>query len=311
MKHLIVLSISLLYTLILSGQTQEDLLARKAEKEAELATLQPQLTELTGKVNTLKNEIDLLTDQTKPYPRWDVGAYGNAGFNLAQFTNWLSKASPNTTAFTIGLTSNGFANLQQPKYFWRNNASLTLGWLKFDDRDDPTDSKDFKVSADACDVTSLYGYKLSEKLALSSLGEYRTSLLDDRFNNPGYLDIGAGLTWTPIVDLVVVMHPVNYNFVFSKGDFDYQSSLGAKLLADYKKEIVKGIAWKSSLSAFISYKSSDLSNWSWVNGLTTSRKGIGIGLDVGLRGNKQEALAAGRTDNPLQSYWIIGLSYSL
>ena len=90
----------------------------------------------------------VLTDQTTPYPRWDVGALGNAGLSFASFSEWLSKSSPNTTAFNIGITTNAFANLQQRKYFWRNNGNLTLGWIKFNDRDDPEDSKDFKVAAD-------------------------------------------------------------------------------------------------------------------------------------------------------------------
>ena len=312
MNKLITSFVILLFTVVqLHAQTQEELLAQKAAKEAELANLQPQANALNARVETLKAELAVLTEQTTPYPRWDVGALGNAGFNFASFSDWLSKSSPNTTAFSIAATTNAFANLQQRKYFWRNNANLTLGWLKFNDRDDPTGSKDFKVAADAFNASSLLGYKLSEKWAISAMGEYRTAVLDDRLNDPGYLDVGAGLTWTPIVDLVVVMHPLNYNFIFSSGDFDYQSSLGAKLVADYKKEITKGIAWKSNLSAFLSYDGADLSNWTWVNGFSTARKGIGLGIDVGLRGNKQEALAAGKTDNPVQSYWIVGLSFAL
>ena len=311
MKRLLTFLIVILMSLPVFSQTEEELLAKKMAKEAELTVLQPQLNDLTLKVDALKAEIEVLKEQTTPYPRWDVGALGNAGFNFASFSNWLSKSSPNTTAFNIGVTTNGFANLQQRKYFWRNNANLTLGWLKFNDRDDPEDSNEFKVAADAFNASTLFGYKLSEKLAISALGEYRTSVLENKLNNPGYLDVGAGLTWTPIVDLVVVVHPLNYNFIFSRGDFDYQSSLGAKLLVDYKKEITKGIAWKSNLSAFMSYESSDLSNWTWVNGFTTAVKGIGVGFDFGLRGNKQEALAADRTDNPIQSYWIVGLSFAL
>lgn len=311
MKRLLTFLIAILVSLPVFSQTKEELLAKKIAKEAELALLQPQLNDLTVKVDALKSEIQVLTEQTTPYPRWDVGALGNAGFNFASFSNWLSKSSPNTTAFNIGVTTNGFANLQQRTYFWRNNANLTLGWLKFNDRDDPEDSNEFKVAADAFNASTLFGYKLSEKLAISALGEYRTAVLENKFNDPGYLDVGAGLTWTPIVDLVVVVHPLNYNFIFSSGDFDYQSSLGAKLLVDYKKEITKGIAWKSNLSAFMSYEGTDLSNWTWVNGFTTAVKGIGLGFDFGLRGNKQEALAADRTDNPIQSYWIVGLSFAL
>lgn len=293
------------------AQTIEELKAQKASKEAELAPLQAQLAELTGKVDALKSDVASLTEKVTPYPRWDVGALGNLGLNLSGFDNWFSKDKPDTRAAQIGVSVNAFANLQQKKYFWRNGSNLTLGWLKFDDTSDNTDNNDFQVAADAFNISSLFGYKLSEKFAVSSLGEYRTSVLDGKFNNPGYLDIGAGATWTPVNDLVVVLHPLNYNFVFSDSEFDYQSSLGCKVVADYKRQITKGIAWKSNLSGFFSYEGSDLHNWTWINGFTTAYKGIGIGLDLGLRSNKQEALAADKSDNPLQTYYLIGLSYAI
>ncbi len=312
MKRSILLAIHLLLFLGTGdAQSVEEMQAMKEAKSTELANLEGQLKALTGQVDALKAEVAGLTDKLTPYPRWDVGALGNLGFNFSSFSDWLSKAQANTTAFNIGFSANGFANLQQQKYFWRNNATLTLGWLKFNDRDDPTDSENFKVSADALTVSSLIGYKLSEKIAVSLLGEYRTAVLDDRFNDPGYLDIGAGVTWTPVKDLVVVLHPLDYNYILSKSDFDFESTFGCKILADYKRQISKGVAWKSNLSAFASYKGFDFSNWTWVNGFTTAVKGIGIGFDIGLRGNKQEALALNRTDNPLQSYWIVGLSYAI
>lgn len=309
-KRILNLAIACFSIGALGAQTTEEMIALKEAKAAELTGLEAQLTDLTGKVEALKTEVADLTDKITPYPRWDIGARGNIGFNISQYSDWLSKESPNTNAISIGFTGNAFANLDQKKYFWRNNLNVALGWQKFDDEDDPTDSKDFKVTSDAFNVTSLYGYKLSKTWALSTLAEYRSSLLHN-INNPGFLDIGVGATWTPIKDLVVVIHPLNYNFVFSDGGFDYQSSVGAKVVADYKREIVKGLNWTSNLSAFVSYQGSNLSNWTWINGLTTSVKGFGIGLDFGLRGNKQEALAAGRTDNPLQTYWVLGLTYAL
>ncbi len=293
------------------AQTTEELTVLKDAKATELTSLEAQLKDLTASVDALKTEVADLTDKITPYPRWDIGARGNIGFNISNFSDWLSKESPSTNAISIGFTGNGYANLDQKKYFWRNNLNVALGWQKFDDEDDPNDdNKEFKVTSDAFNVTTLFGYKLSDKWALSTLAEYRSSLIDN-FNNPGYLDVGAGATWTPIKDLVVVIHPLNYNFVFSNTGFDYQSSFGTKIVADYKREIVKGINWTSNLSAFMSYKGMDLSNWTWINGLTTSVKGFGIGLDVGLRSNKQEAEAAGRTNNPLQTYWVLGLTYAL
>ncbi|WP_367392326.1 DUF3078 domain-containing protein [Lewinella sp. LCG006] len=295
----------------IAAQTTEELQAMKDEKAAELATLKGELEELTGKVDALKSEVAGLTDQLTPYPRWDTGLLGNVGLNFSTFNDWLLRDQPNTSAVNIGFSTTGIANADFEKAFWRNSLNLTLGWLKFDNRDNPDDNSDFQVSADAFNITSLYGYKLSSKIAISTLGEYRTSILDGRFNNPGYLDIGVGATWTPIKDLVVVVHPLNYNFVFSDAEFDYQSSLGAKVVADYTRQLTKSIAWKSNLSAFASYEGSDLSNWTWINGFSTAVKGIGIGLDLGLRNNKQEALAAEKTDNPLQTYWILGLSYAI
>lgn len=295
----------------IAAQTTEELQAMKEEKAAELSKLNGELSELTDKVDALKAEVANLNDQLTPYPRWDKGILGNLGLNFSTFNDWLLRDKPNTSAVNIGFSTTAFANADFEKSFWRNSLGLTLGWLKFDDRDTPDDNPDFQVSADAFNVTSLYGYKLSSKIAISTLGEYRTSILDGRFNDPGYLDIGVGATWTPVKDLVVVVHPLNYNFVFSDQEFDYESSLGAKVVADYTRQLTKSIAWKSNLSAFYSYEGSDLSNWTWVNGLSTAVKGVGIGLDIGLRNNKQEALAAELTDNPLQTYWILGLSYAI
>lgn len=308
----------LLFTIqSLTAQTVEELTAQKEAKAAELSTLEAQLKELTGQVDALKGEVASLTDQITPYPRWNVGALGTVGLNFTGFNDWLQREQPNTTAATIGFTLNGFANLQQEKYFWRNGGNLNLSWIRFDDGDNPDDNEDFQVAADAFNLSSLLGYKLNEKLALSGLGEYRTSVLDGRFNDPGYLDLGVGGTWTPMENLVVVFHPLNYNFVFAEDDVNFESSLGTKILADYTQSF-GSIAWKSNLSAFLSYKDLNaLSNWTWVNGFTTAYKGIGIGFELGLRQSKQEATAAiagGKDlggDNPLQTYYVLGLSYSI
>lgn len=297
--------------LSLEAQTLEALKAEQEAKKTLLDSLEGELKALTSQVEGLTGEVASLTDQITPYPRWNKGLLGNLGLNISTFDNWLPKDQPNTSAVNVGFTSNAFINGDWENAFWRNSANLTLGWLRFNNKDVPESDNEFQVAADAFNAISLYGYKLSPKLAASTMGEYRTSVLDGKLNNPGYLDLGVGGTWTPVPDLVVVVHPLNYNFVFSDEAFDFQSSLGAKVMADYTKRIVPGLNWKSNLSAFLSYEGSDLSNWTWINSLSTAYKGLGIGLDIGLRNNKQEALAAEKTDNPLQAYWILGLSYAI
>ncbi|MEM1325371.1 MAG: DUF3078 domain-containing protein [Bacteroidota bacterium] len=322
MKGILTVFVFYLMCTFAFGQTKtmEELKAEQAEKAAELAELEVSLGELQGKVDGLKADVAKLTDAITPYPRWSTGLLGNIGLNLSGFNDWFLNANPSTRATTIGFTSAAFANLQQEKYFWRNGGNLALSWLKFDDNPDvDTGDEEFQIAADALNITSLFGYKLNPKLAASGLGEYRTAILDGALNNPGYLDLGVGATWTPIENLVVVFHPLNYNFVFADEGFDYQSSLGLKAVIDYTTNITEGIAWRSNLSTFVSYEdASELSNWTWVNNFSTAYKGIGIGLDLGLRQNKQEANAqkmmnpnADISDNPLQTYYVLGLSYNL
>ncbi|WP_434037397.1 DUF3078 domain-containing protein [Formosa sp. 4Alg 33] len=272
-------------------------------------------------ISALQSEVKALQTQIDKYPGWHYGAFGTIGANLSEFSNWYAQGSPNNSAGNITITVNPYAKLNRETFFWYTTANVNLSWVKFDDKDDPNDDDDYRQATDIFTLTSLYGYKFSEKLAASALVEYRTTLLNN-FNDPGYLDLGVGVTWTPVSSLIVVIHPLNYNFVFSDDDVIFDSSLGAKLVADYSKSFGK-LNVKSNLSMFQSYKSSDLSNWTWTNALGYELwRGIGLGFEFGLRDNKQEALnyainTQGNTgetfdsvDNDLQTYWTFGLSYA-
>ena len=287
-------------------QTLDELKAIQGPKKDSIAAIQ-------GRVDAIQAKIDAL-------PGWKKGAFGTIGGSISSFKNWYAQGTPNNNSGNIGFTVNGFANLTKETFFWRNSVNINLSWVKLDDKDDPTDNDSFREATDVFNISSLYGHKLSDKFAISGLGEYRTTLLSN-FNDPGYLDLGVGATWTPIKDLVVVIHPLNYNFVFSKENTVFESSLGAKILIDYTRQI-NAVSFKTNLSMFQSYKSSDLSNWTWTNSFGyTLWKMIGVGFDFGLRSNKQEALnyALSQTpptatsfddvDNDLQSYWMFGLNY--
>jgi hypothetical protein len=281
------------------AQTKEELHAQKAEKQAE--------------ADKFQKEADAIQAQIDALPGWRVGAFGTIGGSLSNFNNWYAQGTPNNESGNIGIVVNAFANKIEDKYFWRNALTTNLNWVKFDDKDDPNDDNSFRTGTDVFNISSLYGRKLSEKFAVSGLMEYRTTLIDN-FNDPGYLDLGVGGTWTPIENLIVVIHPLNYNFVFSSGETVFDSSMGAKIVADYTREI-GAINFKTNFSTFQSYKSSDLSNWTWTNSFGyTLWKMIGVGFDFGLRSNRQEAanfqgVELGDADNKLQSYYTIGLSY--
>ena len=308
-----------------NAQTVEELKSQLAEKSAALSALQ--------------GEVDGLKGQIAAFPGWKTGALATIGFNSNSFSKWLSTANPNSQATTFGITGNAFANLDQDKYFWRNSLGIAAAKTKLVGDKDFNDSlpdslqSGFETTADAINIVSLFGYKIAPKWAISAMGEYRSTFLTN-FNNPGYLDIGAGATWTPMSNLVVVFHPLNYNIVFSKDEFTYEPSLGLKIVADYTQSLPMGVAWRSNLSAFVSYSDpGNYSNWTWVNGFNfTAWKGIGVGLELGLRGNRQESYnsflsgsaATAETveisdfddstndgDNPVQSYFVIGLTYNI
>ena len=279
------------------------------ELKKELSTKKDEISKLEKEASSLQSKIDAL-------PGWRKGAFGTIGGSLSGFDNWYSRTAPTASAGNIGITVNGFANLIEEKFFWRNSIAINLGWVKLDEKGVSGDDG-FDTATDVFTISSLYGKNLSDKWAVSALGEYRTTLIDN-FNNPGFLDIGVGFTWTSLNNLVVVIHPANYNIVFSSGEGSdvYSSSPGAKIVADYNATYNK-LSVKSNLSMFQSYKDGDLSNWTWTNSLGyTLWKGIGVGFELGLRKNKQEAASSqgvllSDADNKLQSYYLFGLNYSL
>ncbi len=284
--------------------------------------LQEQLKEKQAQADKFQAEADAIKAKIDALPGWRTGAFGTIGGSLSQFNNWYAQGTPNNEAGTIGFTFNAYANKIEDEYFWKNALNINLNWVKFDDKDDPTDDDSFRAATDVFNISSLYGYRLSEKWAVSAFTEYRTTVIDN-FNDPGYLDVGTGMTWTPNSDLTVVINPLNYNFVFASGETVFESSLGAKIVADYTRSFGK-LNLKTNLSTFQSYESSNLSNTTWTNSLSyTVWKNLGIGLDFALRDNKQEALNFAldnwdgngtspdfdNIDNDLQSFWTFGLSY--
>jgi hypothetical protein len=304
MKKVFLATATFFAVVVTQAQTAEEL-------KAQIATKKDSIAALTGPI---QGRVDALQAQIDGMPGWRKGAFGTIGGSLSNFNNWFGQGVPNNSSGNITITGNAFANLKQEKYFWNNSLNLNLGWVKLDNKDIETDSEDFEALTDVFQITSLYGRNISKNFAVSALGEYRTTLLNN-FNDPGYLDLGIGGTWTPIENLIVVIHPLNYNFVFADNDAVFNSSLGAKIVADYTRKI-GAVAFKSNLSVFASYEDSNLSNWTWTNNFSyTLWKGIGVGFDFGLRNNRQEAanfqgVALDAADNELQSFYTVGLSYS-
>ena len=251
MKKILLTIALLLGTITIYSQELDQLKAEQAAKKDSIKTLEQ-------KVNDIQAEIDAL-------PGWHVKAFGTIGGNIAGSNNWYSYDIPNSATGNFGFSINALAHLEESKFFWKNEGNLKMSWVKLDDKDSSEDSDKYAASSDVFEISSLYGYKLGgSNFAASALGEYRTSILNN-FNDPGYLDLGIGGTWTPAKGLVVVVHPFNYNFVFSQDDNNiYTSSFGAKIVGNYMRDF-GDLKFKTKLSTFWSYKTMNYSNWTWTN----------------------------------------------
>ncbi len=317
------LSFLLLFTITfgLQAQTLEELKTKKADLEAQQKTKQTEADAFTGEITDLAKQIEVLSG-------WQTGLSGLVGLNFGTSNNWQANANPNSSSSVLNLGVNGFANNIKEKTYWRNTLTANVSWQGLDNNtNDDQEGSDFLEdrNADVLIFSSLYGFRLSEDIAITALGDLNTSVFN--FLEPGTFDIGAGLTWTPksIPNLVVVAHPLTYHFAFSSFDnVDSQSAVGAKLKATYSHEFSGGIVWSSNFGAFLPYNNEKfpvafiddagveqpsqqgLFEYTWINSLNIADvwKGIGVGFTFGLRDAKFEY--------PLgtQSYTALGFTYA-
>ena len=323
MKQLFPLLLLLLTAGALSAQTEatiEQLQAEKAAAQAKLDAASAEAAAAQGTVDDLQKQINALSG-------WMTGFTGLVGFNLAGSNQWIANPNPTSrsSALTIGLTA--FANRENPTYFWNNKLIVNRAWQRVDVDGTNTSSLFDNGTVDLLNLSSLGGYKLNDKLALTGLAEINTSM--SNFFEPGTLDFGVGATWKPITNLVVVIHPLNYRITWSAFDnVESQGSLGAKIRADYQDELLvagRKIAWSSTLTSFLPYsgdkttldvvddfgvatgttRKAGLFEWTWLNSFSFQIwNGIGVGATLGLRNAEFEF-------EDLQTFYTLGLTYTL
>lgn len=316
LKNLCFLFVALMFTSV-AVNAQDDmsldqLSAMKAEKEAVKAGIDAEIADIDKKI--------------KSFPGWTKGLAGTVGMDFGGTNNWFADDVSKIGSSGFGLNVGGYANKNgdADKYFWHNtlNASVTSGVSRSDNNNNGSFEEEggerVNTKASIFNIGSLAGYQLFDKVYASAEGLYETTLLN--FNDPGKLTFSAGFTYKPINNLVIVVHPLAYQWTFPGGT--YSSASGAKIGATYTGEIVPGVTWTSNLLAFMAYSgddekgysSSQLSNWTWMNGFTVANvfKGVGLGFNLGLRKDEQLGLAKGSGDpGTIQSIYTLGLSYAL
>mgnify|MGYP000179399427 CR=1 FL=1 len=315
-QTILFIAIFFLSTTLVMSQSMEDLKDMQTEKNASIADLQSQIDGLQKEVDGLQSEIDKLSG-------WRKGVNGLLGFDFSNSNGWVANPNPDARATSLNIGLTGYLLNDKEKTFWHNKGIVQKAWQDVDrsdtDRTVEGDGLFNNGTVDILNLSSLAGYKFSEKLAASGLAELNTSI--ENFLNPGTLDIGVGVTWLPIQNLSVVLHPLNYHFAFSGIDgLSSTGSLGAKFRVDYFNDFnVSGVGvnWTTTLTGFVPYSDkkstvmlpdgtdfeAGLTEFSWINTLSFDVwKGIGVGIGWGLRNSKFESAST-------QSYTTLGLSY--
>ncbi len=328
MKKLFLLTLTVLTFGFASAQdmTLEEMKAKATELSATIDANQ-------ATINATQSELDALQKRINMLSGWMTGLTGIVGVNFGASNKWAGNPNPTASSKALSIGVTGFANREAEKYFWNNKLIINKAWQRVDvsqaDENRTGNLFDFGT-VDILNISSLAGYKLTDKIAVSALGELNTSL--GNFLEPGTFDIGVGVTWTPIPNLVVVIHPLNYHIAWSGIGSPVSSAgaLGAKIRADYQDEFLiagRKIAWSSTFTSFLPYTGDDnevankdefgiidannptrlagLSEFTWLNTFSFQVwKGIGVGATFGLRKADFEF-------QDLQDFYTIGLTYTL
>lgn len=305
MKKLYILFFGLfVLTISANAQTLEELKAKKAELATQAAAKQAEADALNGEIGALNKEIDILSG-------WMTGFSGNVGFDFNKSNNWNVSPNPNSSSTTLALSLATFANRITEKHIFRNKGLLNMAWqdVNLDESagvEDTTSLFD-GGTLDNLNLSSLYGYRIHSKFAISALGALNTSVQE--FANPGAFDFGLGGTWTPNNNLVVVVHPINYHAAFTRKEgVESMGGLGLKLRADYTNQYTiagKTFNLSSTLTGFLPYTDEMIQEYTWINSISFDLwRGIGVGLGFGFRDAEFES-------PDTQSYYNFGLSYNL
>lgn len=310
----------------LPAQKAAELKAQKAKVEAKLKEKRAEVSALEAEVASLQKEINILSG-------WQFGFSGLIGLDFGNTNQWISSPNPTSSSNSLGIGITSFANNEGKKHFWRSKLIMNKAWQDIDIEEGENDNLFEQGTTDNLNLSSLGGYKLSKKIALSASMALNSSI--SNFLQPGTFDIGLGSTWTANKSLVATVHPLNLQIAWSSdGEATTKGTLGTKIRTDYQEKFKLGaqkIAWSSTLTTFLPYsntqievrdvdpygkplvdedgeevlRQANLFEYTWLNTFSFQIwKGIGMGITFGLRRAEFEY-------RDLQTYYTIGLSYAL
>ena len=202
---------------------------------------------------------------------WKLGGNFGVMFNQVAQTNW-SAGGENQVGLNLQLDYT--ANYLKDRQLWDNRLELEYGFNK-------TKSDGSKKTADNIYLSSIYGYEIAKNLYFSGTFIFNTQFANgynynasgdadnvfiSTFMAPGYLNIGAGITWTPKTWFKATINPVAYRGIFvlneelsDQGQFGvdpgdrYRTEFGANIILELNKNLTSNINLYSRLNLYSNY----------------------------------------------------------
>ena len=150
------------------AQTLEELKAKKDMLAGQAAEAQAKADGINGEIAGLQSQIEKLSG-------WSKGFAGNLGFDFGGANDWVASPNPTATSSSIGIGLSAFANKISDKSLFRNKLIVAKSYADVDNGVDPSADEDGLFdnengTSDIVNLSSLYGYRIHPKFAISALG---------------------------------------------------------------------------------------------------------------------------------------------
>lgn len=198
---------------------------------------------------------------------WKFGGGAGLFANQVALVNWSAGGVSSISGL---LNGNIFADYRKGKHSWENNFKAEYGMIK-------EEKSDLKKNADYMELNSKYGYQVDKKgtVFVGGLMSFNSQftmgykdgskIYSSNFLAPANLIVAAGVDWKPNEMFSLFFSPVAGKFVFvtDKGvdETTYglnpgaivKTELGAYMKAEFKKDIMKNIKFKTALILYTNY----------------------------------------------------------
>jgi len=226
-----------------------------------------------GSIKKLQSESSrtIKKDPADAIPQvWKKGGIYTINLSQGSLSNWAAGGDNFSISVNSYLGLHAF--YKKGHHSWDNTFDFNLGYVN-------TTSLGARKNDDRLDILSKYGHRLTEKLNLAGLVNFRSQLFDgytysddkktfsSAFLSPAYLIVSPGIDWKPDGYFSLFVSPITARWVIVKDDTLSAKGVygvdpgehsilefGAFLTANYLRDLSPNVTYKARLDLFSNYR---------------------------------------------------------